>query len=152
MPDRPRRASLDCGVIVEPGARALDLCGLGTRRLQFDRLGGPGIELRRADGLEPNTATGVAALGDFWRGALSPWQGYRASAHDYREIDNERVLVLARQMATGKASGVPISKEGANLFHLRGGKVTKLVLYWDADRALADLSLAPEAGTADRPN
>jgi ketosteroid isomerase-like protein len=104
----------------------------------------PGIEPRRAGGLEPNTATGVAALGDFWRGALSPWRGYRASAHDYREIDNERVLVLARHMGTGKASGVPISKEGANLFHLRGGKVTKLVLYWDADRALADLGLAAD--------
>lgn len=31
---------------------------------------------------------------------------------------------------------------GANLFHLDGGKVTKLVLYLEHERALADIGLA----------
>jgi len=36
---------------------------------------------------------------------------------------------------------------GANVFHVRGGKVTKLVTYWDRGRAFTELSIAPEAGS-----
>jgi ketosteroid isomerase-like protein len=31
--------------------------------------------------------------------------------------------------------------KGANLFHFRGGKVTRLVVYWDRERAFVDLGL-----------
>ena len=31
--------------------------------------------------------------------------------------------------------------QGANLFHVRGGKVTRLVLYWDRERALEAVGL-----------
>jgi ketosteroid isomerase-like protein len=34
---------------------------------------------------------------------------------------------------------------GAALFHIRGGKVTRLVLYWDRERAFAGLGLLTEA-------
>src|SRR5436189_254866 len=41
----------------------------------------------------------------------------------------------------------PISATTAVLFQFRGGQVTRLVLYWDRARALADLGVVPETGS-----
>jgi ketosteroid isomerase-like protein len=51
----------------------------------------------------------------------------------------------------GKTSGVELGymrTKAADLFHIRGGKVTKLVVYMDAEHALADLDLASDSGSA----
>ena len=68
----------------------------------------------------------------------------RAEADEYRALDDERVLVLMHFSGRGKTSGLEvgdIQMKGANLFHVRDGKVTRLVLYWDRERAFADLGL-----------
>jgi ketosteroid isomerase-like protein len=57
------------------------------------------------------------------------------------------VLVLGRVGGRGKSSGVEVSQRRASLFHIREGKVAKLVTYWDIDRAFADLGLTPDTGT-----
>jgi hypothetical protein len=59
-------------------------------------------------------------------------------------LDQERVLVVFRPSGRGKTSGMDLANvamKGANLFHVRGGKVTRFVAYWDRSRALADLGL-----------
>jgi hypothetical protein len=65
-------------------------------------------------------------------------------ADEYRGLDDERVLVLTRTTGRGKAGGVELGQlqtEGATLFHVRDGMVTRLVLYWERHNALADLGL-----------
>ena len=52
--------------------------------------------------------------------------------------------MLHHASGRGKTSGIEIAQiptKGAALFHVRRGTVARLVIYWDRDRALADLGL-----------
>ena len=80
------------------------------------------------------------------RSLFSALGDVRAEADEYRELDAGRVLVLTRVSGRGKTSGVQIGDLGAELFETHDGKVTRIVTYFDRDRALADLGLTPEAG------
>jgi hypothetical protein len=81
------------------------------------------------------------------------WDHFRTEAQDYRELDGARVLVYVHNCGTAKASGVEIgelmgARDGANVLVIRRGKVVKFSIYFDRERALADLGLAPEGGGA----
>ena len=109
----------------------------------------PEIELVIADGPAPGNWSGLAGMAGGMRDFLIGWEDFRGWADEYRELDGERVFVLTHFSARGKTSGLEVGEmrtKGAHLFHVRDGKVTKLVIYWDRNRALADLGLAPEAG------
>jgi ketosteroid isomerase-like protein len=109
----------------------------------------PEIEWIIADGPTAGRWVGVAAMTASFRRMLDAWEGLRIQAEDYRELDDERVLVLNKLSGRGKTSGLELDDlqtGGAVVYHVRDGKVTRLVYYYDRDRALADLGLAPEAG------
>jgi ketosteroid isomerase-like protein len=79
-----------------------------------------------------------------FRSLLGAWTDFQSTAESYRELDAERVLTFAHAGGRGKASGVEIpmaQTRHAALFHIREGKVIRLVLYFDPNRALADLGL-----------
>jgi ketosteroid isomerase-like protein len=105
----------------------------------------PEIEWVIADGPAPGTWTGVAGMAEGWRDVLGAWESLRGEVEAYRELDADRVLVLFRYGGRGKTSGLELGQVGAKsaqVFHVRDGKVTRLVTYWVRDRALADLGLA----------
>ena len=105
----------------------------------------PEIEFVVMDGLNPGTLWGVDALEDNWREFQGAWEDYGMKAEDYRQLDDERILVMVRLSGRGKASGLEVAQTGsraATIFTVREGKVRKLVVYWDGDRALADLGLS----------
>jgi ketosteroid isomerase-like protein len=104
----------------------------------------PEIEFVIADGPDPRSLKGLAAMAAGWREFLSAWTGYGVEADELRELDDERILVALHAVGRGKTSGVELgqtSNKGANVFHIRGSKVTRLVIYFDHARALDDLGL-----------
>ena len=103
----------------------------------------PEIEYVVADGPEPGSWTGLAGMAEAWRGLSSAGENLRVLAEEYRELDDQRVLVLLDTTGRGKTSGIDLHqvRGGASLFHLFDGKVTRVVTYWDRDRALANLGL-----------
>ena len=104
----------------------------------------PNIEFVRPDGPEPGTWIGIPEMSQTTRDILTAWEDFRQVSDEFRDVDAERVLVLFRGTGRGKRSGVDVQSKWANVFHLHDGKVTRILLYYDRDRAFADLGLAPE--------
>jgi ketosteroid isomerase-like protein len=104
----------------------------------------PEIEFVVKGGLATGAWTGVAALGEQSRALQDVWSEFRMHADEYRELDEERVLVFFTGSGHGKSSGIDVDRlqtQGANLFHVRDGIVARLVLYYDRTSALTDLGL-----------
>jgi ketosteroid isomerase-like protein len=104
----------------------------------------PEIEHVLVGGPDPGSWKGATETGEAWREYLSNWQEYRVKAEEYNQLDDERVLVLFRTFGRGKTSGLELGRfhqGSAAVFHVRDGKVTRLVAYRERDRALADLGL-----------
>jgi ketosteroid isomerase-like protein len=105
----------------------------------------PEIEFVIADGPVPGSWTGLAGMAEGFRDLVNVWERYRIEASEYRELDGGRVLVLVHGYGRGKTSGLELAQvqaRGAGLLHVRGGKVIRYVIYFDRERALADLGLS----------
>jgi ketosteroid isomerase-like protein len=109
----------------------------------------PSIEYVHADGPEPSVVTGLDGMAQAMRSIFGAFRELRSEAEDYRELDAERVLVLVRASGRGKMSALPIDQKGAEIFEIHDGKVTRIIVYFDRDRALADLGLTPDGIPAD---
>jgi hypothetical protein len=107
----------------------------------------PQIEFVIADGPDRQGFRGTGAMSSAWGRFLAAWTEYAVLADEFRDLDDERVLVLLRARGRGRASGVEIAsnptatERGANLFHLEHGLVRGLDVYFDHTNALADLGL-----------
>lgn len=87
-------------------------------------------------------------MAEGWREWLGAWEEFGQEADEYRELDDDRVLVFFRMRGRGKTSGLELAQMhplSAGLFHVREGKVTKFVAYLDHERAVADAGPVPEA-------
>ena len=105
----------------------------------------PQIEFELAVEFAPGSWRGVAGMAEGWRDFLSAWEEHRIEVDQYQELDAERVLVLFTFRGRGKTSGLQLEQlraEGASIFYVRAGKVTRLTNYIDREQALADLDVS----------
>jgi ketosteroid isomerase-like protein len=112
----------------------------------------PEIEYVIVEGPAPGSWRGLAGLEEGGLGILSAWDGLRVEAEEYRQLEDERVLVLTRLSGRGKTSGIELGQmrsNGADVLQIRGGKVIRFLLYWNRDRALTDLRLSEQDVHAD---
>jgi ketosteroid isomerase-like protein len=107
----------------------------------------PDIDFVFADGPEPGSHVGRAAMEELFGRWLNSFADFRLLAERLIEVDEQRVLALTHVGGQGKMSGLSLGLAGsafAHLFELRGGKVVRLVVYFNRDGAVTDLGLTPQ--------
>jgi ketosteroid isomerase-like protein len=105
----------------------------------------PDIEFVIADGPAPDHARGLDGMVASVRDLMGGIDELKIEAQDFRTLEGDRVLVLIRFSGRFRKSGIALEQTGslsAHVWHVQDGKATKLVLYWDRDRALAELGIA----------
>jgi hypothetical protein len=64
----------------------------------------PGVEYVLVDALEPNPAAGLAGLAEAMSTGIREFEDFHMEAEEYRELDDERVLVLTRAVGVSAAA------------------------------------------------
>jgi hypothetical protein len=72
-----------------------------------------------------------------------PWgRSQRFQPERYIDVDDERVLVLVRAIATGRGSGVPVETRIAHEITIRGGVIVRVKVHRGHSQALEAVGLA----------
>jgi hypothetical protein len=71
-----------------------------------------------------------------------PWgRSQRFQPERYLDVDDERVLVLVRAIATGRGSGVPVETRIAHEITIRGGVIVRVKVHRGHSEALKAVGL-----------
>jgi ketosteroid isomerase-like protein len=89
---------------------------------------------------ERQTYEGIAGAREFladWVGAWEDWELEVEELHDA----GDRVVAVARQRGTSKATGLPVDMHFAQVWTIRDGRQTRMEMYADPDEALRAVGL-----------
>ena len=114
----------------------------------------PEIECAVVDGPTPGRGKGLAGTANLWREIIGPYEAFRVTAQEFREIDDHRILVLVKFSGRGKTSGLEIGQvqtKNACILDIEDNTVRRLALYWDREQAFADLGLSPDGDAGEPP-
>jgi len=108
----------------------------GWARGDFSNTGAydPEIEFQMVDWPHQTRVSGIQQMSDTWRATLSAFHDFRAVPVEYLDCGSN-VLVIKQIEGSGKESGAEVSAETATVWTVENGRVVRLALYWDTDRA-----------------
>jgi ketosteroid isomerase-like protein len=72
------------------------------------------------------------------------WESYCLEPEEVRDVDEERVLAIVREIARGRSSGLEVESRWGYLMTIRDGLVVRVEAYRDADRAVEAVEAARE--------
>jgi ketosteroid isomerase-like protein len=84
---------------------------------------------------------GVDGVEEAWRDWLEPFASYRIEPEADLRRSGDAVVLFARQIATPKGSGQPMTNDGAMVFFLEGDRVRRVEFHLDRDAALRSAGL-----------
>jgi ketosteroid isomerase-like protein len=101
-----------------------------------------GFVFEVADGISP-IVTDLEGMSRAWRDWLQGWRSFHTRSEELRDL-GDVVLGINTFGGEGRTSGLVPDARGATIWTIADGKVTRLVLYTDAQRALAALGIEDE--------
>ena len=102
----------------------------------------PEIDFEMVDWPHQTRVRGIEEMGRTWRATLSAFHDFRAVPVEYVDC-GRNVLVINMIEGSGKESGAEVSAETATVWTVENGRVVRLALYWDTQRARAVAEAEP---------
>jgi uncharacterized protein len=86
--------------------------------------------------IDTSAVTGKDAVRAFFETVMDAWQEIRREPEEIIDLGDDRVLVLFRTTARGRASGIAVDARGGDLLTVREGQVLRWHAYTDRAQAL----------------
>jgi ketosteroid isomerase-like protein len=86
--------------------------------------------------LEGGAYQGHQGLRRFMEEMDDDWESFQLAGEEFRAVGQDRVLVLGRVVARGRASGVDVDSPAAWLCYVRAGRVARVRFYSDPAEAI----------------
>jgi hypothetical protein len=114
---------------------------------EFETVGDPdalpiGTNIGVEDGPREVFARGVDGFLNFWREWNSAWESWILGTPEFIDVDENRVLVFHEVRARSRTDQVEVAFEAANLMSLRAGKLIRLELFFNREKALEAAGLS----------
>ena len=91
----------------------------------------------------PRESTGVEGFKELLRDWISPYEAFQLEVEDVIAKD-DKLVFLARQVATTKHGGVEVETESASVWWVEEGRVSKAVFYLNRQAALKAVGIDPD--------